>query len=141
MLVAAVPLLLGRGERLRMALTGGSLALVGFLLAWCSQNDWLSDLTRRDVMVAEGSMVLAAVGVCWCAALGPSAIRLDGPQASSLFRRGCVLTGAASLAVASAVLLLESPMEGGERRLMTYVSLSLLDDDIGPSYRVLARST
>ena len=139
LLVAAVPLLLGRGERLRMALTGGSLALVGFLLAWCSQNDWLSDLTRRDVMVAEGSMVLAAVGVCWCAALGPSAIRLDGPRASSLFRRGCVLTGAASLAVASAVLLLESANgRWGAPTNDLRVSLSLLDDrDIGPSYRVL----
>ena len=139
LLVAAVPLLLGRGERLRMALTGGSLALVGFLLAWCSQNDWLSDLTRRDVMVAEGSMVLAAVGVCWCAALGPSAIQLDGPRASSLLRRGCVLTGAASLAVASAVLLLESANgRWGAPTNDLRVSLSLLDDrDIGPSYRVL----
>ena len=139
LLVAAVPLLLGRGERLRMALTGGSVALVGFFLAWCSEKDWLSELARRDVMVAEGSMVLAAVGLCWCAALGPSAIRFDGARASSVVRRGCVLLGAGSLAVASAVFLLESANgRWGSPTNDLRVSLSLLDDrDIGPSYRVL----
>tara|TARA_Y100001970_G_scaffold145093_2_gene178260 strand:- start:6994 stop:10089 length:3096 start_codon:yes stop_codon:yes gene_type:complete len=139
LLVAVVPLLLGRGERLRMALTAGSVALAGFFLAWCSGNGWLTDLVRRDVMVAEGSMVLAAVGVCWCAALGPSALRLDGARASSVLRQGCVVLGAGSLLVASAVLLLESANgRWGSPTNDLRVSLSLLDDrDIGPSYRVL----
>lgn len=137
--VALVPLLVGRGERFRLALTAGCVALVGFSLAWSSDKGWLTDLTGQDVLVSDGSLVLAAVGVCWCAAVGPSALRLDSSRTVSAVRRGAVLVGAGSLIVTTSVLLIESA-DGrwGSPTNDLRVSLSLLDDrDIGPSYRVL----
>jgi len=139
LLVAIVPLLLGRGDRLRLAMMGGAVAFSGYALAWASHRGWLADLLGREVFVGEGSLVLAAVGLCWCAAVGPSTIRIDGGFSAVILRRIAVTVGAASLMVSSGVLLIESANGRWDTPTNDLrVSLSLLDDrDIGPSYRVL----
>ena len=137
--VAAVPLLLARSARLRIAFTAGLTATTGFGLAWSSGNGWLADLLRREVVVGDAALVLAAVGVCWCAAAGPSAVGLDGHLSGALVRRVMMSVGAVSLAVGSSVLVFES-VDGrwGTPTNDLRIALSLLDDrDVGPSYRVL----
>ena len=139
LLVAALPLLLGRGNRLRLAIMAGSVAFSGYALAWTSHRGWLTDLLGKEVLVGEGSLVLAAVGVCWCAAAGPSSIKIDGDFSPVILRRIAVTVGAASLMISSSVLLVESA-DGrwGAPTNDLRMTLSLLDDrDIGPSYRVL----
>ena len=137
--VAAVPLLLARSTRLRIAVTAGVTATAGFGLAWASGNGWLTDLANREVVVGDAALVVAAVGVCWCAATGPSAVRIDGHLSPALLRRLAVGVGAISLAVSSSVLMLQS-VDGrwGTPTNDLRIALSLLDDrDLGPSYRVL----
>ncbi|HJL99069.1 MAG TPA: glycosyltransferase [Acidimicrobiales bacterium] len=139
MFVAVLPLLLGRGDRLRLAVMAGVVAFSGYGLSWASHRGWLTDLLGREVLVGEGSIVLAAVGVCWCAAVGPSSIKVDGDFSPAIVRRIAVSVGAASLIISSGVFLVESA-DGrwGAPTNDLRVSLSLLDDrDIGPSYRVL----
>ena len=137
--VAVVPLLLARAARLRIAVIAGVSATAGFGLAWMSGNGWLRDLMDREVLIGDSSLVLAAVGVCWCAATGPSAVRIDGELSPAFLRRIVAGAGAVSLALSSGVLLLESA-DGrwGTPTNDLKIALSLLDDrDIGPSYRVL----
>ena len=139
MFVAVLPLLLGRGNRLRLAIMAGAVAFLGYALAWTSHRGWLTDLLGKEVLVGEGSLVLAAVGVCWCAAAGPSSIKIDGDFSSVILRRIAVTVGASSLMISSSVLLVESA-DGrwGAPTNDLRMTLSLLDDrDIGPSYRVL----
>jgi hypothetical protein len=139
MLVAVLPLLLGRGNRLRLAIMAGSVAFSGYALAWTSHRGWLADLLGNEVHVGEGSLVLAAVGVCWCAAAGPSSIKIDGDFSPVILRRIAITVGAASLIMSSSVFLVESA-DGrwGTPTNDLRMTLSLLDDrDIGPSYRVL----
>ena len=137
--VALLPLLLGRGNRLRLATTAGFLALLGYGLAWASHRGWLTDLLGREVFIGEGALVLAGVGLCWCAAVGPSVVTSDRHLAPVIVRRMVVTIAAASLTLSSLTLLVGSA--GGRWGTPTNdltVSLSLLDDrDIGPSYRVL----
>ena len=139
MLVATLPLLLGRGNRMRLAMTAGFLALVGYGLAWVSHRGWLTDLLGREVSIGEGALVLAGVGLCWCAAVGPSVVSSDRDLAPVIVRRVVITAATASLMLSSLTLLVASA--DGRWKTPTNdltVSLSLLDDrDIGPSYRVL----
>ena len=139
MLVATLPLLLGRGNRMRLAMTAGFLALVGYGLAWVSHRGWLTDLLGREVSIGEGALVLAGVGLCWCAAVGPSVVSSDRDLAPVIVRRVVISAATASLMLSSLTLLVASA--DGRWKTPTNdltVSLSLLDDrDIGPSYRVL----
>ena len=139
MLVATLPLLLGRGNRMRLAMTAGFLALVGYGLAWVSHRGWLTDLLGREVSIGEGALVLAGVGLCWCAAVGPSVVSSDRDLAPVIVRRVVITAATASLMLSSLTLLVASA--DGRWKTPTNdltISLSLLDDrDIGPSYRVL----
>ena len=139
LLVAVVPLLLARAARLRIAVLAGVTATAAFGLAWASGNGWLRDLLDRDVFIGDSLLVLAAVGVCWSAATGPSAVRIDGERSPAFLRQIVVGVGAISLTLSSGVLLLESA-DGrwGTPTNDLRIALSLLDDrDLGPSYRVL----
>ncbi len=139
LLVAVVPLLLARAARLRIAVLAGVTATAAFGLAWASGNGWLRDLLDRDVFIGDSLLVLAAVGVCWSAATGPSAVKIDGERSPAFLRRIVVGVGAISLTLSSGMLLLESA-DGrwGTPTNDLRIALSLLDDrDLGPSYRVL----
>lgn len=137
--VALLPLLLGRGKRFRLAMMAGLLAVIGYALAWVSHRGWLTDLFRTEVSIGEGALVLAGVGLCWCAGMGPSAFSNDSDLAPVFVRRVVLVVAATSLMLSSLTLLVGSA--DGRWRTPTNdltVSLSLLDDrDIGPSYRVL----
>lgn len=139
LLVALLPLLLGRGNRLRLAMMAGFLAVAGYALAWVSHRGWLTDLLRREMSIGEGALVLAGVGLCWCAAVGPSAVSRDGDLVPLVVKRIVVTIAAASLMLSSLTLLVGSANgRWGTPTNDLTVSLSLLDDrDIGPSYRIL----
>jgi len=139
LLVALLPLLLGRGNRLRLAMMAGLIAVAGFALAWVSHRGWLTDLLLREVSVGEGALVLAGVGLCWCAAVGPSAVSRDCDLVPLIVKRTVVTIAAASLMLSSLTLLVGSANgRWGTPTNDLTVSLSLLDDrDIGPSYRIL----
>ena len=117
----------------------GCLSLLGYGLSWVSHRGWLTDLLGREVSIGEGALVLAGVGLCWCAAVGPSVVTSDRHLAPVIIRRMVVTIAAASLTLSSLTLLVGSAggRWGTPANDLT-VSLSLLDDrDIGPSYRVL----
>lgn len=75
LVAAALPLLIGGGERHRWAVRGWSLALGSFALAWASQRGTLP----FALPAVEELLVPAAVGLSFATAAGVSAFEVDLP--------------------------------------------------------------
>jgi GT2 family glycosyltransferase len=96
LVVAALPLFVGRGWRLSWAARCWAIALVGWGLAWTGGRDWVPvALPPAEVLVAPAALALALA-----AGLGMAAFELDLPgyrfgwrQAASLAAAGAALVG------------------------------------------------
>ena len=139
---AAVPLLVGVASRLWWAVRGWMVGLAGFAGAWTLTAGWADEgwagVTFGDSL-AEVSLVLGAVGLCWAAAAGPPALAASGGDTSPRVRSAMVLisgiaVGAMVLPTAWAAVEGSWSAPGFDHR----VPLGLVDDrDVGPDYRVL----
>ena len=144
---AAVPLLVGKGTRLWLSVRGWLVALAGFALAWVMVTGWAEELLGTVVLgqsLAEVSLALGAVGLCWAASSGPAALAAaDGPaergDVSGRMRGAMMLLSA--IAVGAMVLPTAWASIDGNWSAPSFdhrVPLGLVDDrDVGPDYRVL----
>lgn len=139
---AAVPLLVGRGGRLWLSVRGWVLGLAGFALAWVIVAGWADALIDGPALghsLAEVSLALGAVGLCWAAAAGPAALAAADGDAPPRMRGAMVLLS--GLAVGAMVLPTAWASIDGDWSAPSFdhrVPLALVDDrDVGPDYRVL----
>ena len=148
---AAVPLLAGSGDRLWLSVRGWLVGLAGFALAWVIVAGWAQEMLGAVALghsLAEVSLALGAVGLCWAAAGGPAALAAaDGAGALDAARGGVlgrtrgamillsgVAVGAMALPTAWASIDGDWTAPAFDHR----VPLGLVDDrDVGPDYRVL----
>ena len=139
---AAVPLLVGSGGRLWLAVRGWLVALVGFALAWAIVAGWADELiggATPGLSLAEVSLALGAVGLCWAAAGGPAALAIADGDARPRIRSAMILLS--GIAVGAMVLPTAWASIDGDWSAPSFdhrVPLGLVDDrDVGPDYRVL----
>ena len=140
--VAAVPLLVGSGGRLRLAVRGWLVGLTGFAFAWVIVGDWADELIDGLTLghsLAEVSLAFGAVGLCWASAAGPAALAAaDGDVPSRLRGAAVLLSG---IAVGAMVVPTAWASVDGDWSAPSFdhrVPLGLVDDrDVGPDYRVL----
>lgn len=139
---AAVPLLVGSGGRLWLAVRGWLVALVGFALAWVIVAGWADELisgATPGLSLAEVSLAFGAVGLCWAAAGGPAALAAADGDAPPRIRSAMVLLS--GIAVGAMVLPTAWASIDGDWSAPSFdhrVPLGLVDDrDVGPDYRVL----
>ncbi|WP_419841939.1 glycosyltransferase family 2 protein [Candidatus Poriferisodalis sp.] len=142
LVVAAVPLLVGSGGRLRQAVRGWLVGLVGIATAWLVVTGWTDDLLGSAGLgpsLAAVSLVFGAVGLCWAAASAPGALAQTDGDVSPRLRGIMVLVSA--VAVGAMVLPTAWAAIDGDwsaPRFDHRVPLRLVDDrDVGPDYRVL----
>ncbi|WP_419912498.1 glycosyltransferase family 2 protein [Candidatus Poriferisodalis sp.] len=139
---AAVPLLVGRSSRLWWAARGWMVGLAGFAGAWALVTGWADDLLAEIPIgdsLAEVSLVLGAVGLCWAAAAGPPVLAASGGDTSPRVRSAMVLiSGLAVGAMALPTAWAAVDGDWSAPRFDHRVPLALIDDrDVGPDYRVL----
>lgn len=107
LVAAALPLLIGRGERHAWAVRGWTLAVTFWALAWASQRGTLPvSLPPAEVLLAP-----AAVGLALAAAMGVAAFEVDLPGYRFGWRQ--IASGVAAAAVAlSTVPVLGAAFDG-----------------------------
>ena len=139
---AAVPLLVGSGGRLWLAVRGWLVALAGFALAWVIVAGWADQLVSSatpGLSLAEVSLAFGAVGLCWAAAAGPATLATADTDAPPRIRSAVVLLS--GIAVGAMVLPTAWASIDGDWSAPSFdhrVPLGLVDDrDVGPDYRVL----
>ena len=139
---AAVPLLVGSGARLWLAVRGWLVAMAGFALAWLIVAGWADELINGATpgrSLAEVSLAFGAVGLCWAAAAGPAALATVDGDAPPRIRSVMVLLS--GIAVGAMVLPTAWASIDGDWSAPSFdhrVPLGLVDDrDVGPDYRVL----
>ncbi|WP_419944760.1 glycosyltransferase family 2 protein [Candidatus Poriferisodalis sp.] len=139
---AAVPLLVARARRLWWAVRAWLVGLAGFAGAWAVTAGWTDGLWAGAPLgdsLAEISLVLGAVGLCWAAAVGPTSLAASDGDTSQRARGSMVLIS--GIAVGAMVLPTAWAALDGNWSAPTFdhrVPLGLVDDrDVGPDYRVL----
>ncbi|MFT7648823.1 MAG: GT2 family glycosyltransferase [Candidatus Poriferisodalaceae bacterium] len=139
LIVAAVPLVIARDQRMVGAVRAWGMCIAGFGGAWVTANGWTEGLFSQELPVAEMLLVLAAVGVAWAAASGFAAFENDVPRFGFGWRQMAIGIGVVALAGSIGPSVLGTA--DGRWRTPTndlVASLRLIDDrDAGPSYRVL----
>lgn len=107
LVVAALPLLIGRGWRLEWAVRGWTVALAAWGLLWAGQAGWLhAALPTPDVLLAP-----AAAGLSLAAALGVAAFEVDLPSYRFGWRQLASVVAAAGL-VAGVLPTLGAAVDG-----------------------------
>lgn len=132
LVVAALPLFIGRGWRLEWAARWWVVALVFFALAWAGSRGWVPAIPP-DVALAPAAASLAA-----SAALGLAAFEQDLPGYRFGWRQVAAAVAGVSLALASIPFLTASG--GGRWRLPSSDAssvLAFLPGNHGGDYRVL----
>ncbi len=156
LVAAAVPLLIGRGTQLRLAIRGWLVGLVGFAVAWMMITGWAADLGSPvlgsavlGASLVEVCLAFAAVGLCWAAAAGPPALAKSErpvtprprPQQDMSPRLRAAMVTVSVIAVGSVVLPTTWATIDGDWSAPSFdhqVPLGLLDDrGVGSDYRVL----
>jgi GT2 family glycosyltransferase len=118
LVVAALPLLIGRGWRLAWAARFWVLALASFAMAWAGSRGWVPALPV-DVVLAPAAAALAG-----SAALGVVAFELDLPGYRFGWRQ--LTAGVAALALAAACVPFLMASAGGRWRLPSADASSVL---------------
>lgn len=91
--VAALPLLIGRSWRFEWAVRGWSVAVVCWGLVWAGQAGWLGfALPPAEVLLAP-----AAIGLAFAAGLGVAAFEVDLPSYKFGWRQGAVIVAGLAL--------------------------------------------
>jgi hypothetical protein len=132
LVVAALPLILGRGWRLEWAARLWTLAIVFFGLTWAGSRGWLPALPP------EVALAPAAAALAGSAALGAVAFELDLPGYRFGWRQLAAALAAAALAVSSIPVLIASGQ--GRWHLPSQDAstvLAFLPDNHAGDYRVL----
>ena len=139
LVVAAVPLVIARGQRMVSAVRAWGMCLAGFGGAWVTANGWTDRFVSYELPIAELLLASAGVGVAWAAAAGFAAFEVDVPRFSFGWRQMAIAVGVMALIGSIGPTLLGTA--DGRWRTPTndlVTSLRLIDDrDSGPSYRVL----
>lgn len=101
--VAAQPLVIGSGERLRWAVRAWAIAFAGWLAAWLPGR-----LGAPVLPEVEGTLVLAAVGVAMAVGLGSGVLREELERAGLSWRQGVAVLSLGALVVASFPMLADA---------------------------------
>lgn len=102
--VAAHPLLVGSGPRLRWVTRGWMLAVVGWAAAW------LPGRLDLDVSVptSEGTLVVAALGIAMAVGLGAGVLRDELTRAGLSWRQGLSVVAITALGVAALPFMVDA---------------------------------
>ncbi len=132
LVVAALPLFIGRGWRLAWAARLWIVALVSFASAWAASRGWI------PAMPLEVALAPAAAALAGSAALGAAAFELDLPGYRFGWRQ--LAAGVAAVALAVAFVPFLAATGGGRWHLPSADAssvLAFLPDSHGGDYRVL----
>jgi GT2 family glycosyltransferase len=132
LVVAALPLIIGRGWRLEWAARLWTVAIVFFWLTWAGSRGWIPALPP------EVGLAPAAAALAGSAALGAVAFELDLPGYRFGWRQLAAAAGAVALAVSAIPMLIASGQ--GRWHLPSQDAsavLAFLPDNQSGDYRVL----